>query len=458
MNDIALSTKIIRRRLVLFVVRAIAVVFGLTVLINLGFMADQLSRETRNNPYLNSPTAAILEGYFLGNGSWEGVENVAKVRPGIFEHTRRSLWENTILVDHTGRVVLEDGAITAPAIGSVYQPDENAKAMNLTASDRIIGKLYIKNPPFPPGWSLATRLILSVLLFSIVTGIIILVIGMLLLNRLVSPLSEVIGATQAVAKGDLSVRVPIHKHNDDLHTLSEGFNSMAEALERTDNERRNLFADIAHELRTPLTVLRGRLEGVMDGVYPLSQEVIAPALAETYFLERLVEDLRILALADAHQLHFEVRDVEIGPLIQRVIDLFTAQASEHSITLRPVIDADVPRVQVDPQRLEQGISNLLDNALRYAPPNTMIDLVVRKSTDGVEIDVMDEGPGVAEEDLALIFNRFWRGEKSRTRSSGGSGLGLAITKQLVEAQGGTIRALKRSTGGLIIRIVLPAKR
>ena len=292
--------------------------------------------------------------------------------------------------------------------------------------------------------------------FSILPGIVILVVGLLLLNRVLTPLSRVIGATQAVARGDLTARVPVHERNDDLQSLSEGFNHMAETLERNDRERRNLFADIAHELRTPLTILRGRLEGVIDGVYPPSQEVIAPALEETYLLGRLVEDLRLLALAEAHQLHFEIQDVEIGPLVQHVIELFSAQAAESKVALHSQIEDSALRIHVDPQRFEQVISNLLDNALRYSPSGGQVELVVRKGGAGIEVEVLDDGPGVAEDDLSIIFTRFWRGEKSRARASGGSGLGLAIAKHLVESQGGTIQAFNRSPHGLLIRIVVPS--
>jgi len=167
-----------------------------------------------------------------------------------------------------------------------------------------------------------------------------------------------------------------------------------------------------------------------------------------------VEDLRLLALAEAHQLHFEIQDIEIGPLIQHVIELFSAQAAENNITIRSKIEDPVQQVHVDPQRFEQVISNLLDNALRYSPSGGQVEIVIRKGTAGIEIEVVDDGPGVAEADLAIIFTRFWRSEKSRARASGGSGLGLAIAKHLVESQGGTIQAFNRSPHGLLIQIIV----
>ena len=435
MTDVTGSTKTIQRRLIIFALRIIGIVVLLTLLINLGLVAILLSRESRSNPYVNAPPVTILEAYFLRHGSWQGVEGIFRNDTGFPGPPPRNIWENTVLVDNGRRILLEHGGTTSPEIGTIYQPVEGVQAVPLIVNNQTVGKLYIERTFIPRNWSLVTRVLLTTFVFSILPGIVILVVGLLLLNRVLTPLSRVIGATQAVAKGDLTARVPVHERNDDLQSLSQGFNLMAETLERNDHERRDLFADIAHELRTPLTILRGRLEGVIDGVYPPTQEVIAPALAETYLLGILVEDLRLLALAEAHQLHFETQDVEIGPLIQHAVELFTAQASESQINLSSHIDPDIHLVHVDPQRFEQVISNLLDNALRYSPPVSQVEVAARKGSNGIEIDVMDEGPGVAEVDLANIFTRFWRGEKSRARVSGGSGLGLAIAKQLVEIAG-----------------------
>lgn len=452
MNDAAKATRTIQRRLVLFVIRAIAIVFVLTVIFNLVVVALQLRRETRNNPGFVSPPVGILEAYYLANGSWSGVDRAIRPNGSMPSPGPRDLWENSVVVDSAGRIILAHGSGTGPDIGTPFQPPKNAIETNLVVNGQVVGKLYQERTFIPREWNLVVRVIGSGVIFTILPGIVILVIGLLLTNRLLTPLSQVIGATQSVARGDLSARVPLRQRNDDLRSLTEGFNHMAETLERNDRERRELFADIAHELRTPLTVLRGRLEGVMDGVYPPSQEVIAPALSETYLLERLVEDLRLLALVEAHQLHFEPGEVALAPRIEHVIDLFTAQAAENQVTIQASIEPDVPALWLDPQRFEQVIGNLVDNALRYAPRGSTLEIAVRKVDQKVQIDVMDQGPGVPEADLELIFNRFWREDKSRVRSNGGSGLGLAIARQLVESQGGTIHAYNRPEHGLMIRI------
>jgi signal transduction histidine kinase len=230
---------------------------------------------------------------------------------------------------------------------------------------------------------------------------------------------------------------------------------MAISLEQSDSERRNMLADIAHELRTPLTVMRGRLEGILDGVYSATPEQISPALEETYLMERLVEDLRLLTLAETRQLHFEHKDVNMNVIAAHVIDLFQAQADDKKIKLLFQKTVEDAMVNLDPQRIKQVVGNLVSNALRYTPEGSIVQLSVEKTAGMAVLCVYDDGPGVPEQDIASIFMRFWRGEKSRSRASGGAGLGLAIARQLVEAQGGTIHAENRAEGGLKISIVFP---
>jgi two-component system OmpR family sensor kinase/two-component system sensor histidine kinase BaeS len=235
--------------------------------------------------------------------------------------------------------------------------------------------------------------------------------------------------------------------------LSDSFNHMAEALERNDQQRRALLADIAHELRTPLSVLRGRLEGIVDGIYPADDAHIATALEEVYLLERLVEDLRLLTLAEAGQLPLEIRQIDLLALANKSIETFACQAEELQIELLgPQLPSDLNgsadwSVAGDPQRLEQVIGNLIGNALRYVPTGGQISVRLQRQNGWLCLAVADNGPGVDEADLPYIFERFWRSEKSRARSSGGAGLGLAISKQLVEAMGGQIRARNLPEGG-----------
>ena len=181
---------------------------------------------------------------------------------------------------------------------------------------------------------------------------------------------------------------------------------MTETLERNDNERRAFLADIAHELRTPLSVLRGRLEGIVDGVYPANEVNIAQALEETYLIERLVEDLRLLTLAESRQLHFEPKDTNVAELLKEIVNLFMPQAESKHIALELApIDQNL-LLNIDPQRLEQVIGNLIGNSLRYVPAGGKILLAAQNTEGNVVIKVSDNGTGIPEEELPFIFDRF----------------------------------------------------
>ncbi|MBI5828669.1 MAG: sensor histidine kinase, partial [Chloroflexi bacterium] len=181
---------------------------------------------------------------------------------------------------------------------------------------------------------------------------------------------------------------------------------------------------------------------------------VAPVLEETYLLERLVEDLRLLTLAESRQLHFDLKPVDLGEEAERARALFEAEAAEKDIVLTVRAEPGLPPVNADPQRVEQVVGNLLSNALRYVPSKGRVTIEVRRAALGVELAVTDDGPGVPEADLPKLFDRFWRSEKSRGRAAGGAGLGLAIARQLVEAQGGTISAANAPGGGLRVSFVL----
>jgi signal transduction histidine kinase len=445
----------IRRRLLLLLLRAFATVVFLTVALILTVAAVVVVRNTGNNPFYRSPTAIILETYYLGHGSWQGVEAVLEERTNTSIRSLQPDWQRTILLDADGRVVLDHGSADTPLVGKLFTSQPNQISDPLMINNVIIGTLVVNRATLARPFQLILSLIGPTAAVSLLLGILTLIIGLLLMRRVINPLSEVIAAAQAVSQGDLTARVPVEARNDDLSALSLHFNHMANELERSDHQRRNMLADIAHELRTPITILRGRLEGILDGVYPADEANIAPALEETYLLERLVEDLRLLALAEANQLRFELKPVNLAELGDTLLGLFSAQASEKNVNLRLNAEADLPEVMVDPQRFQQVVGNLIDNALRYAPVGSAIDLTIKRKNNTVELIVSDEGTGIPQDELKHVFDRFWRGEKSRARSTGGAGLGLSIARQLVEAQGGKISAQNRSPKGFEVLITLP---
>jgi signal transduction histidine kinase len=272
------------------------------------------------------------------------------------------------------------------------------------------------------------------------------------------PLADVMSAADAVAEGDLSVRVEEDKPGE-FGQLARSFNRMVGELERADQQRRNLTADVAHELRTPLHIIQGNLEGILDDVYEPTDEHIEAILEETRQLSRLVEDLRTLSLAEAGQLPLVWEPVDVTELLADVRTSFSGQAETSGIELRIEVEDDLPTVTGDVGRLDQVLSNLVANAVRHTPAGGAITLRAEPLEEGVRILVRDTGEGISAENLPYVFDRFWKGDRSRSRAGGaGSGLGLAIARQLVNAHGGRIVVESKVGQSTTFTIELPVNR
>ena len=271
------------------------------------------------------------------------------------------------------------------------------------------------------------------------------------------PLADVVAAAEAVAGGDLSVRVSAQGHGD-FDRLGRVFNHMLEELERADRQRRNLTADVAHELRTPLQIIQGNLEGVLDDVYEPTDEHISATLEETQLLSRLVEDLRTLSLAESGQLALVLEPVDVEELLADVQTSFSGQAAAAGIQLRVEGEGEAvsKRTIGDVGRLDQALGNLVANALRHTPVGGTITLQAEPVDGAVRITVSDTGEGIPAEDLPAVFDRFWKGDRSRSHATGaGSGLGLAIVQQLVHAHGGRVAVQSEMGEGTTFTLELP---
>jgi len=294
------------------------------------------------------------------------------------------------------------------------------------------------------------------------------VVGLLTVYSLYSrygrPLRQIFDAIDSVAEGNLAVRVP-DDNSPQFGELIKRFNKMVGELERSDQQRRNLTADIAHELRTPLHIIQGNLEGVLDGVYQPSPEQIRDTLDEVRLLTRLVNDLQTLSLAETGQLPLHPTRFLLADLIADLTSSFSVQAASRGVDLKTNIANPDQALTADYDRLNQVMSNLISNALRHTPGGGTISIET-ESTAGAESDalsrskravrilVKDTGSGIAAEDLPFIFDRFWRGDRSRSERTH-SGLGLAIAKQLIRAHGGIIEAQSVVGAGSSFVIELP---
>jgi len=273
------------------------------------------------------------------------------------------------------------------------------------------------------------------------------------LRRMFTPLDELFNASERVANGDYSVRVQ-EKGPPEVHSLTRSFNSMAERLQVSDQQRRNMLADISHELRTPITVIQGTVEGMLDGVYPADEARLKSIIEETQILSRLVEDLRTLALAESGALRLKREPTNLAGLIRDSVSGFEAQAKEKDIQIELAL-AEGEDASVDPQRIREVLTNLLSNALRYTPRGGNIKVNLTEAGLGTErnvtISIADSGPGIESVLLPHVFDRFYK-----SSDSGGMGLGLSIAKYLVEAHSGKIRAESEVGQGTKIIFSFPA--
>jgi len=263
-------------------------------------------------------------------------------------------------------------------------------------------------------------------------------------RRAASPLGEVMEAADRVADGDYDVRVN-ESGPPPIRALARSFNTMTGRLANADRLRRDLMADVAHELRTPLSVLQGRLEGLIDGVYPRDQSQLAQLLEETHVLSRLVDDLRTLALSQAGALPLAKEPTDIVALTRDAIRSLHGSGA-------PIEGPTLPSrtIDLDPVRVREVLTNLLSNAIRHTPADGRIAVVLEDEGDRIAVSVTDNGEGIAPENLSKLFDRFYKGAGSR-----GSGLGLAIAKGIVSAHGGEITASSTPGQGTTVRFTLP---
>ncbi len=280
------------------------------------------------------------------------------------------------------------------------------------------------------------------------------IVSILLARIFLAPVRSLAGATQRLAAGDYTTRVQPGA-NDELGQLAEDFNRLANTLEKNEQLRRSMVADISHELRTPLAVLRGEIEALEDGVRPLTPDTLASLQAEVLMLNKLIDDLHELSLADEGALTYRMADVDLEALIVSATHLFRERLRAKRLELSLELTPRTPEVRGDPQRLRQLLTNLLENALRYTDPGGVVTVRLGAEHGRVRLDILDSAPGVPDDALPRLFERLYRVDASRSRESGGSGLGLTICQRIAEAHGATIEAHPSPLGGVWIAVIFP---
>ena len=384
-----------------------------------------------------------LAAFYQRNGNWNGVADVlSEFNTSMGRGRGQGMGQGRGMpllrfADANGLVVYDE---RGTSVGSSLSADERAIAQTVTASGKIVGYLVIgqatRGALAPVEQNFLDQLRNTLIVAALLAGGLGIVLGLIISRALTAPLSNLAQAARAFAARDWNRRVQV-QGADEIADVAREFNAMADELQRAEALRRNMIADIAHELRTPLAVLQGNLSAMLDEVYPLERSEIATLYDETRLLSRLVDDLRELALADAGRLTVTAQTVNVTETLRAAVSNFAVAADTQNIRIA-LEQGEELSARADPDRLAQILRNLIANALRHTPSGGAITLSAQAAERFVRISIADTGEGIASDDLPHVFERFYRADKSRARTSGNTGLGLAIAKAWVEAMGGKI--------------------
>jgi signal transduction histidine kinase len=385
-------------------------------------------------------------GDTIENGNLEDIEAAVNTASALDEL-------QVVITDTEGRVVdiSEERSLLIPiekfTILSEGRDIEFVRYMDSEPTDTIV----------KPQWSqISSEVNRWLILVGLATGCLVILLVSLLLRRTLRPVRVLTTAARHLGEGDLSQRVPEGGH-DELGLLSDTFNTMAEGLEKAEKQRRNLMADVAHELRTPIFNIQGRLEAIADGLFEPDADTINSIHQQVKHLNNLVEDVRTLALAESRKLQLDIQPHLITEILERCVEDFRAQAQLKEISLTLLTDPDIPPIPIDQTRISQVVHNLLQNAIYHAPSGGEVTVSARKTDHArIRVSIADTGPGIPEESLPFVFDRFYRADQARAIDTGGSGLGLAIAKELVEAHGGEIWVEPKKGRGSTFFFSLPS--
>lgn len=444
-------------RLLIAFALVIAVTIGTVYLFVSRSMGAEIERyeEIRERFHIVE-TQAMLSAHYMTRGSWEGVQYVVGNR-SVVSGTR-------IILTHFDRVVIADSKKEL-VVGETYQPEPPDSPFGSPFPvfsedwEEVMVRLYIG--PEPSAGEEATspqtlrEAINRFLLWGgLLAAAIALVLTFVLSHRMSSPIGALAATARRLGQGDLSQRVQLRDRGE-VRELAQAFNSMAVDLERLEQLRRNLVADVAHELRTPLSNIQGYVEAIRDGVMKPDGATLDSLNEEAALLSRLVDELQELSLAEAGELKLVYLEEDVTELIRRAAVSWQPQVVAKGMSLSVDLPDKLPSVNIDWQRINQVLHNLLENAVAHTGKGGIITVAAAERGDWVEISVSDTGEGIPAQDLPNIFERFYRVDRSRARATGGSGLGLTIAKRLVEAHGGKIEAQSKLGRGSRFSFTIP---
>lgn len=406
-----------------------------------------------------------LTDHYTQHGSWENTVIVfQEVFPSLNHAPPEGMPGNQtnypapfFLADQDGKVVDTTLGQGGPKAGNQVSMNDLKNGLPIEVDNKVVGYLLPSRTQGPRNNSqqdflgtVQKGLIIS----TFVTLLIALALGGFLIQSFTQPIRKLASATEKVAGGELGYQVDIQS-KDELGKLASSFNRMSSDLEKSDRARKQMTADIAHDLRTPLTILQGYTEVLNEGKMSGTAEIYQTMHQQAQHLGYLIDDLKTLSLLDSEELAFQIQNIDPSLILQRVESAFAPLAREKGIEFTLITETELPRVDLDPGRLTQILGNLINNALQVLSPGGKIVISAEQIANNLLLEITDNGPGISEEILPLIFNRSFRADQSRSSENGSSGLGLAITKKLVEAQGGSIAVTSKVGTGTTFRVEFP---
>ncbi len=447
------------RRLTLSVKLTLAFLLVSLIVIGLaaGFIWGQISYSF--NQYLENQQqnafAVAAKNYYETYHSWEGVDTYLRQQNLLPPLTEINPPPQPYVLVDANRVVI---VASAPyVVGEKVKQGTLDKGIPVEINGQVFGTVISTGQPLirqPLDQKYVDQINQSLWIAGVGGAFLALALGFILARSLTRPIREITDATRAMAQGNIEQQVPV-RSQDELGELARSFNQMSTDLARANQSRRQMTADIAHDLRNPLTVIGGYLESLKDGKLKPTPERFETMQAEVQHLQRLVEDLRTLSLADSGDLKLYLQRTAPANLLGHVVAAYQHQAEQQKINLKVELDTTLPEINIDLERMEQVLGNLISNALRYTPEGGEISLSANQAGGSLLLCVEDNGSGITPEILPHIFERSYRGDSSRSGNE--SGLGLAIAKSIVELHGGTIKAENRTEYGSQFVITIPVR-
>jgi len=448
-----------QKMILAFSVVVIVSIGGVVIFANLDSQRQVNRYLTRGGQYGVMELVEALEDYYEYKGTWSMVGEVADAYSQ--RHGRKNAHgkaSELTLTDQNHFIVWSNAGQVK---GEKLTGEMTSRSLEIHSGGQTVGYLVVENGVLQTPDDIApfvNRLRRAIFLAGGFAILLAIGLAVLVSKYLLEPIKAITSASTQLSTGDFSTRVDI-KGNDEIAMLAKTFNQLARNLELAEERKQSLTADAAHELRTPIAVQKAQLEGMLDGVLPLTQKNVLIALQQTNFLSRLVEDLRLLAMADAGEVRLEMRILNIVNLVQQVVAGFQAQAALEGTNLVTVFrpDGEELWIHTDADRVSQILQNLISNALRYGQKGGRILISTRKESAKLVISVQDDGSGIPTTALPHLFERFYRHERARTRENGGSGLGLAISKKLALLLGGDLSGANSPEGGAVFSLELPIR-